>query len=253
MRVLFLFFFIFLIFGNAFAFERIVSLSPALTEMVVYTGAEGKLVGVTDFCTLNVRAERVGGIVNPNVEKIISLKPDLILATNMTPLGIRRVLSRVAKVVVFHLVSLKEVEDAVESVGNLVGSDGKELRERFEKELGSSLKTVSCLEGKRVIVLVSCSPIYVAGGESYIGQALSLAGLRIVPENVSFGAVSAEFVVQNGEIAVLSCHSGGGDLKLLLRKFGLKVYEVPGSFLLHPSPMFLRGVKYLGEEACGLR
>ncbi len=253
MRVLFLFFFVFLFLGNAFAFERIISLSPALTEMVVYAGAESKLVGVTDFCTLNIKAEKVGGIVNPNVEKIISLKPDLILTTNMTPLRIRKILSKVAKVVVFHLVNLKEVEDAVEYVGDLVGSDGKTLRKRFERELESSLKSVSCLKGKKVLVLVSCSPIYVAGERSYIGEALSLGGLKVVPESLSFGAVSAEFIVQNGEVAVLSCHSGEKSLELLLKKFGLKVYKVPGDFLLHPSPKFLEGIRYLGEKVCGLK
>ena len=249
-----IFFFIFLFFAfccdAVYGFERIVSLSPALTEMVVYAGGKGKLVGVTDFCSLDLKAERVGGIVNPNIEKIVSLRPDLILVTNMTPVRIRKLLSKMAEVRVFHLVSLEDVERAVKSVGNLVGANGEELEQRFERSLHRSIEGIRCLNGKRTFILISCKPIYVAGGRSYLGEAFSLAGVRIFPPDVTFGAVSSEYVVNNGKVVVLACQSGGEELENLFKAFGMRIYRVSPKLLLHPSPWFLKGIRFLGEKVC---
>src|SRR5262249_32837290 len=63
--------------------RRIISMAPNLTEIVYDIGAQDLLVGVTDFCKFPPAArskEKVGGWIDPNYEKIISLKPDLVLA-----------------------------------------------------------------------------------------------------------------------------------------------------------------------------
>ena len=62
---------------------RIVSLAPSLTETLFALGAGDRLVGVTDYCDHPPevsRIARVGGFVNPNLEAIIALRPDLVLA-----------------------------------------------------------------------------------------------------------------------------------------------------------------------------
>ena len=87
MRSIVLFLFVFLLLRGAFAFERVISLSPALTDVVYFVGAGKKLCGVTVFCKAPENLERVGGIVNPSIEKIVSLKPDVVLATNLTSLA----------------------------------------------------------------------------------------------------------------------------------------------------------------------
>jgi len=63
--------------------ERIVSLNPDLTENVIALGAGDRLVGVSDFCPLPSAgtAVRLGGLQNPGLERILSLRPDLVLAT----------------------------------------------------------------------------------------------------------------------------------------------------------------------------
>ena len=63
---------------------RIVSLSPNITETIYALAAQDLLVGVSDFCNYpaEVRQKtRVGGLLNPNIERIISLEPDLLLGT----------------------------------------------------------------------------------------------------------------------------------------------------------------------------
>ena len=65
--------------------RRIVSLVPGVTEMLYAIGAEDRLVGRTDFCDYPPAARRkpsVGGTVSPNLEALIALKPDLVVATS---------------------------------------------------------------------------------------------------------------------------------------------------------------------------
>ena len=62
--------------------KRIVSMAPSITEILFALGLDEEIVGVTDFCDYPEAAltkQRVGGFVNPSIEKIVSLKPDLIL------------------------------------------------------------------------------------------------------------------------------------------------------------------------------
>ena len=64
--------------------RRIVSLAPGITETLYALGLESRIVGVTTFCDWPVAArskQRIGGFTNPSIEKIVALKPDLILAT----------------------------------------------------------------------------------------------------------------------------------------------------------------------------
>ena len=64
--------------------RRIVSLVPSVTEVLYAIGAESVLVGVTDFCDYPPEATRkphVGGMLSPNLETLVTLKPDLVVAT----------------------------------------------------------------------------------------------------------------------------------------------------------------------------
>ncbi len=64
--------------------KRIISLAPSITEILFDLGLNEEIAGVTDFCDFPeavLNKPRIGGFVNPSMEKIVSLKPDLIIAT----------------------------------------------------------------------------------------------------------------------------------------------------------------------------
>src|SRR5258708_9583744 len=64
--------------------KRIVSLAPSLTETLFAMGAGDRVVGVTDYCDYPPEAQarqKVGGLINPNLERITALYPDLVLIT----------------------------------------------------------------------------------------------------------------------------------------------------------------------------
>jgi len=64
--------------------QRIISLAPGITETLYELGLDKEIAGVTSYCnwpTSALKKPRVGGFTNPSIEKIVSLKPDLIIAT----------------------------------------------------------------------------------------------------------------------------------------------------------------------------
>ena len=68
----------------AHAVQRVISLSPHITEVIYALGQQDKLAAVTDFCKYPPQAARkpkIGGLLNPNLERIITLRPDLLIGT----------------------------------------------------------------------------------------------------------------------------------------------------------------------------
>ena len=248
-RVLFVFFWVVLFGLNGFCFDRVVSLSPALTDIIAYVGAEKKLIGVTVFCSGEVcrGKEKVGGIVNPNIEKIYSLHPDLVIATTLTPKRDVEALKRLGlKVLVFRLVSLEDVVDATGRLGELLGGDGAKGRELLRRIRRAVLPLSRCLKGKRVVVVISSRPLYVAGSKSYLGEILKLAGAEVVPDT-TFSVISYESLVELRPDTVLLV--GNGNLYLLARFHVVRVK--PADELLHPSPQVLKGIGELRRAVCG--
>jgi len=100
---------------------RVVSLSPTTTEIVFALGAGAKLVGRTDYCDFPAEASTVpsvGEVVNPNVETIVSMKPDVIFASSMTKADIITKL-RQLKFVVYMEDDLKGIEGAYQSINDI--------------------------------------------------------------------------------------------------------------------------------------
>ena len=87
--------------------KRIVSLSPAITEALYVLGLEDSIVGVTIYCQKPPRAqtkEKIGTLMEPDMERIVSLKPDLVLAMSLTsPKEIQKLKNLGLKVVTFQI------------------------------------------------------------------------------------------------------------------------------------------------------
>lgn len=102
--------------------QRIISLAPNVTEILFALGLEKNIVGVTRFCNYPKKAQtktRIGGLVDPDLEKIVDLRPDLIIAFRGNPLRLVKRLKDL-KLPVFVLESgttLESVFDLVDKIG----------------------------------------------------------------------------------------------------------------------------------------
>ena len=125
--------------------SRIISLSPAITEMVFMLDEGGKLVGISDFCHYPEATDtmhRVGGMQNINVESLVALNPDVVLIGSIVTKQDMEKMERAGlKVVVIREeTKLEGLCDALEVIGNLL--DKKELAEEQIQQIHNQLDSV---------------------------------------------------------------------------------------------------------------
>lgn len=161
--------------------ERIVSLAPNLTEILFALGLESRLVGVTDFCDYPPAARSkpsVGQVISPSLEKIVALKPDLVLGTTA---GNRR--ETVAALERFGItlygLNPRSVEDVLRSIRSLADLFGvPEAGARLEAELHGRLQVVAARAGARprVLFVLWLEPLISVGRQTFIHDALERSG-----------------------------------------------------------------------------
>jgi len=106
------------------AYERIISLSPHMTEILYALGQEDRLVAVSDFCLFPPEAaekQRIGGFLNPNLEKITMLQPDLILGVPSHGDLAKKMESYGWSFVLLPNDRLNDVFMSIDSLGRLLG------------------------------------------------------------------------------------------------------------------------------------
>ena len=184
--------------------ETVVSVSPALTEIIYALGAEDKLVGRTDYCDYPSEVldiESVGAIDNPDVELIASLEPDVVLASSIfseesynaiTELGIPVVIVR-------DETSLEGMFDFIADVADVIGchDDGVAL----EEEISAELDEIRANAPETDVTVYYCMSYgeygdYTAGGDTFIGDIIESAGAINIAEDVSGWSYSAEALVE---------------------------------------------------------
>ncbi|ESU31558.1 hypothetical protein G3A_16130 [Bacillus sp. 17376] len=171
--------------------EKIISLIPSNTEIVYALDSGDAIVGVTDFDNYPEEAmskEKIGGI-EFNIEKMISLKPDLVLAPGSTADTVKEGLQQlkdagITVVVVNDAQSFEEVYQSIEMIGQAIGEPEKadELVDSMKNsfaELKKKAEAIKPEEQKSVFVEVSPAPeIYTAGKNTFINEMLELIGAK---------------------------------------------------------------------------
>lgn len=169
--------------------QRIVSLTPSITELLFDLGLNQQIVGITNHCSYpevkTRQKERVGELKNPDIEKIRALNPDLILGNRRE--NLKEVIEELRQDFPIWLSDVKCVEDAcsmIRSIGEIVEKQpsaqwlATKIEERFA-ELGVEQKS----KVKRVAYLVWRKPWMVAGSETFSSAVLEIAGLENVFQN----------------------------------------------------------------------
>lgn len=181
--------------------SRIVSILPSLTEMVCQLGRCARLVGVDRYSNFpdSVRGlPRVGGGLDPSVESIVALRPDLVLLATSSPAAAR--LEALGLVVLaFEPKRYADVHRALEQLARLLDVPGaQQLWRDIEAGVDAAARSLpASVRGKRVYFEVNGAP-YAAGAASFIGETLQRLGMRnIVPAELGpFPKLNLEFVVR---------------------------------------------------------
>ena len=196
--------------------KRIVSLAPSVTEVLFAVGAGDQVVGVTDFCNRPPEAReraKVGGFAKPDLEKILRLRPDLVIAFGPLQLKIAEALRRKGVAVLWlYPRSLDEVLDSFVRIGQVTGhrQEGVWLKEVIRRRLElieRHLKGLGDAQRPRIFRVMGLDPPGTVGGRSFQSSIFRAAGGRNAFEDVpeDFFYVDLKEVLRRSPDVVLLC------------------------------------------------
>ncbi len=244
------------------AAERIVSLAPANTEIAYAVGAGDKMVAGTSYDDYPEEAKalpKIGDFSNPNVEKIASFNPDLVLAAA----GLQdKVLTKLTELgVTVYVVDPKTYDGTIatiENVGKLAGTEDQAIavadqmtaaQQEVQAAVGDLPKATTFLE-------IYSKPLMTAGSGTFIDDMITIAGGENIGAQAGegFPTFSTEVLVKDDPqvyIADSGSMSEPGEInkragfsELTAVKDG-KVYVIEDSIIARPGPRLAEGLKAL--------
>lgn len=249
---------------------RVVSLSPSVTEMLFALEAEGSIVGVTQYCDYPPAAksiERVGAFGVPNMETLLALSPDLVIATGTERRAAAAPLDRAEiRTLWVRTGNVADVLGALREIGEAIGkpAKAKEVAAAMQAELDAVAEAhcdIPVQRRPRVFVEVWYDPITTAGKGSFIDDLITRAGGTNVAGEIDspYPTVNPEMVVKwNPDVIVLGYMTqeqtqetladriGWGDIQAV--QSGRIIGDIPSDLVLRPGPRMTEGVKALAQR-----
>ena len=247
--------------------QRVVCLSPSLTETVYALGLGAIVVGVTDFTNYppDVKTKpSVGGLTDASLEKIISLHPDLVLS--MAELNRQETVEALDRVGIPVFVvdpqGLQGILTSIQHVGDALNHSGDAARllKHLEEQCAAVAARVKGLARVKVLVVIWYDPLISAGSKSFITDVIAAAGAQSATADIpqAWPQISLEEVLRrapdfillvrgvHGGITVeeLKAHAGWDQLAAI--REGRVIYM--GEPLFHPSPVVLDALKQLAQQ-----
>lgn len=243
---------------------KIISGGPAITELVYALGKGSQLVGRTDYCDYPEESksiQSIGTIMEPNIEKIIELKPDVVLvsahfkedvAKRIEDLGIKIV-------VLYDAKDFNGIYDLINVLGEVVNSQDKanELISSMKKKVEEVSQKVKDKEKPKVYYVVDFGKNgdFTATGDTFLGQIIDMAGGNNIAKHATGWMFSLEKIIENDpEYIVLSKNyvskndfmttDGYKELSAVKNN---KVIEIDDNLLNRQGPRIAEGVEALAK------
>ena len=263
--------------------ERVVSTSPAVTEIIFALGGEDLLVGRTDFCTYPPEAmkiESIGGISNLNVEKIVSLAPDIVISGSMIPKKSTDQLDNMG-VATVHVIEKQRFDGLYENIsriGQLIGrshqadsliallkSQSPELPQNTQSPqpapaqfstLNRRSATASGANSQfSIYYVVGFGPTgnFTAGGDSFINDIIRMAGGRNAAEEITGWSYSLEalltadpdYILIRREDSAAFCHTQPYTRLTAVKEH--KVIGIPSGLIDLQVPRNIEAIRFIHE------
>jgi iron complex transport system substrate-binding protein len=184
--------------------KRIISLTPSLTKNLQYLGVENELVGCTSYCKTSRKVPVVASAVKVNVEKVVSMKPDLVIASTLTqPETVAALKKMGVKIVVFPMAhSFKDICAQFLQLGKLVGKEAQ-----AQKVLGQVNQKINKLKSatasnKRVFIQLGANPLFAVIPNTFMNDYIVFAGAKNITEGMTTGSITREAVLTRNPEAI---------------------------------------------------
>jgi iron complex transport system substrate-binding protein len=250
--------------------QRIISLIPSVTEMLFAIGAGTRVVGVGSFDRYPPEAltrTKVGGLIDPDIERIISLKPDLVVVYS-TQTDLRTQMDRAhIPTYLYQHSGLPDITTTIRAVGKRVGTarEAEELARRIEGEIAAIRRRVAGQPRPRTLLVFGRDPetlrgIYASGGIGFLHDMLDAAGGSNVFADVKGQSIQAasEVILARApdvilEIGIDTASSPSRNLRAWDALGSVpavrmhRVYQIRGDEMMNPGPRVARAVQRMAE------
>lgn len=200
--------------------RRIISLVPATTEMLFAMGAGDRLAGVSSYDRFPpevARLPKVGGLLDPDVERLLSLKPDLVIVYD-TQTDLKRQLER-ARIPIFPYVhrGLPDITETMRALGERIGmkAAADAAATRIEQQLAAIRARVAGRTRPKTLLIFGREPgtlrhIDASAGYGFLHDVLELAGGSDVLGDLQKQSVemSTEMILTRAPEVILELHYG---------------------------------------------
>ena len=247
--------------------KRIVSLAPNVTEILFSLGLDTEIVGVSALSNFPEGAKRkvkVGSYVSPDFEKIVSLKPDLIVATGVG--NTRDVVDRLDKLgLPTYVIFPKNVDEILRSIHHLGQVVDREreaavIVQGMKKRRDRVVERVKDLHRPKVFLQVGEAPVVTVGKGSFVDDLIRLAGGENIAGNQKemYPRWGMEEVLQRApEIILISAMNPKADYQKVLQGWSRwksipavkqgRIYTIDSDVIDRPSPRIVDGLEAIGR------
>ena len=246
--------------------QRIISLIPSVTEMLFAIGAGPRIVGVSNFDRFPPEAAtktKVGGLIDPDIERILALKPDLVVVYG-TQTDLRAQMDR-ARVPTFQYehAGLADITTTIRAIGQRVGSGqaAAALASRIEADIAEVRRRVSARPRPRTLLVFgrdseTLRGIYASGGVGFLHDMLEAAGGANVFADVKRQSIQAtsELVLTRAPDVIVEVESTGHPDTKAWDVLGSvpavrnhRVYVLQGDDMVNPGPRVAQAIRRLAD------
>ncbi|HYE72386.1 MAG TPA: cobalamin-binding protein [Blastocatellia bacterium] len=246
--------------------KRIISLAPNLTETLFALGLGDRVVGVTSYCDYPAEArakEKVGDTLKPNLERLIALKPDLVLVTTSSQLeNLMRQLDQLK--IPMYVSNPRTVRDVIASIrklGEVTGTEdrARKLADEMEQRLSKVKQQVAGQHQPRVLYVLQNSPLITAGRGTFINDLIMLAGAESISgnETADYPQFSRETVIARAPEIIVIPESHGTELvneEAVRRDYAEtpavrnnRVVKINPDLIDRPGPRIIEGLEALAQ------
>jgi iron complex transport system substrate-binding protein len=242
--------------------KRVVSLAPSVTESVFAVGAGDKLVGDTTYCDYPEEAKtiaKVGDTMNPNIETIVMLKPDVVLVSSASQLeAFTKTLEQNGiAVYVMNPGSLDAVMTDFGKLGEMLGTPEKAgmVVLDIERRINNVNAVLMGADERTVFVQISKEPLFTIGRDAFLNSVINAAGGRSVTDSVetAFPKLSKETAsTLNPEAIIMSDSEDNREPNEAFKnspavKNG-RVYKINADIISRPGPRLVDALEEIARD-----
>jgi len=244
--------------------SRVISLAPSITEIIFAIGSEEKLVGRTEYCDYPKEVsdiDIIGNIEEPNIEKMVELEPDIVIAaTHFKKEALEKLETLgIPVIILYDGENFEEVYKVIKTIGEIFNrfTEAENVIHNMKQKVEEVMDKVKDQEKPSVYYVVGFGEYgdYTAGGDTFIGKMIEMAGGENVAKEVDGWTYSLEKLVeQDPDILICSKYfdskagieKANGYKELSAVKEG-RLYEMDNDLLDRPGTRLADGLEELAR------